>query len=143
MNKPIYSAIFTVFLISFLMPGLLFSQGIVIDHTCTDITRIPDRWIAQVQSVLKVHYCHTSHGSQITEGMERLANADSKYAYYPDNCNVPDTTAYYSLMDGQYIGGSCETYLTPEYYWQGSDALNYTRTNLNSIAINMSLWAWI
>ena len=47
-------------------------EGIIIDHTCTDITQVPDTWIGNVKSQLRVHYAHTSHGSQITTGLERL-----------------------------------------------------------------------
>ena len=78
------------------------AQAIIIDHTCTDITKIPDYWINQVKSALKIHYAHTSHGEQIIEGLERLSNANPKYSYYPDNCTVPVTTTHLSLMDGQY-----------------------------------------
>jgi hypothetical protein len=33
--------------------GILLSQGIIIDHTCTDITKIPDSWINKVKSQLR------------------------------------------------------------------------------------------
>jgi len=89
--------------------GALFAAagGIVIDHTCTDITQIPDTWINKVKSMLKIHYAHTSHGEQITVGLERLSEAGSKYSYYPDNCTMPQTTQYLSLMDGQYYDYYC------------------------------------
>jgi hypothetical protein len=122
--------------------GILLSQGIIIDHTCTDITKIPDSWINKVKSQLKVHYAHTSHGEQITVGLDRLSNSNSKYSYYPDNCNMPATTQYLSLMDGQYMQGYCETYVYPEYYWEGNNGLNITRSMLNSHDVNVSLWAW-
>ncbi len=118
------------------------AQGIIIDHTCTDLSKIPDTWINQVKSNLKIHYAHTSHGEQISVGLERLSNSNGKYAFYPDNCTMPDTTQYLSMMDGQYMYGYCETYVTPEYYWQGSGALNITRSNLNAGDINVSMWAW-
>ena len=51
------------------------AQGIIIDHTCTDITKIPDSWITQVKSALKIHYAHTSHGGQMMEGSSRLMAA--------------------------------------------------------------------
>ncbi len=120
----------------------MFSQGVIIDHTCTDIGKIPDTWINKIKSMLKIHYAHTSHGEQITEGLERLSNANSKYNYYPDNCTVPQTTQYLSLMDGQYFDYYCETYVTPDLYWEGSYGLNITRSVLNSFDVNISLWAW-
>ncbi|MCF8083333.1 MAG: hypothetical protein K9M96_09570 [Deltaproteobacteria bacterium] len=123
-----------------LLPG--YSRAITIDHTCTDMTRIPDYWIDQVKQMLKVHYAHTSHGEQITVGLERLSAADSKYNFYPDNCTVPDTTSHLSLMDGQYYDGDCATYITPDLYWQGTSAMNITRSVLTSFDVNISLWAW-
>ncbi len=134
---------FVLFFLFFLfLPAAVFPAGIIIDHTCTDITQIPDTWITQVKSLMKIHYGHTSHGEQITEGLERISNSNSKYAYYPDNCQMPNTTAYLSLMDGQYMDGYCETYVTPEYYWQGSSAMNITRNMLNTRDVNISMWAW-
>ncbi len=126
----------------FFISSPLFSQGIIIDHTNTDITKIPDTWITKVKSMLKIHYAHTSHGEQITVGLERLSNANSKYNYYPDNCTVPQTTQHLSLMDGQYFDDYCETYVTPDLYWEGSYGLNITRGVLNSYDVNISLWAW-
>lgn len=119
----------------------VFSQAIIIDHTCTDITKIPDSWITQVKSTLRVHYAHTSHGSQITTGLERLANSNSKYRYSYDYCSVPTTANALNLMDGQYITDYCETYITPELYWQGS-GIDITRYVLNNYSFEISLWSW-
>jgi hypothetical protein len=147
-SKPVlkikHARLFPVLIALFFIsgPGSVFSGGIIIDHTCTDITKIPDTWINQVKSMLKIHYAHTSHGEQITEGLERLSNANSTYSFYPDNCHVPQTTQYLSLMDGQYFDDYCETYVTPDLYWEGSYGLNITRSVLNSYDVNVSLWAW-
>jgi len=122
------------------LPG--YSRAITIDHTCTDIAQIPDYWISRVKSMLKIHYAHTSHGEQITVGLDRLSTADSKYSYYPDNCTVPETATHLSLMDGQYYDSYCETYVTPDLYWQGDSALDITRSVLTSFDVNISLWAW-
>ncbi len=119
----------------------VFSQEIIIDHACTDITQIPDSWITQVKSTLRVHYAHTSHGSQITTGLERLANSNSKYRYSSDYCSVPTTANALNLMDGQYITDYCESYITPELYWQGS-GIDITRYVLNNYSFEISLWSW-
>jgi hypothetical protein len=142
MNHDKYWQFFLVIMMMVLFTGAIFAQGIIIDHTCTDITKIPDTWISKVKSMLKVHYAHTSHGEQITVGLERLSNSNSKYHYYPDNCNMPQTTQYLSLMDGQYYDYYCETYVTPDLYWEGSYGLNITRSVLNSFDVNVSLWMW-
>jgi hypothetical protein len=55
--------------------GLGFAQRtepLIIDHTCTDITKIPESAILQAKESLHIAYSHTSHGSQITTGMSGL-----------------------------------------------------------------------
>lgn len=47
-------------------------EALVIDHTCTDISKIPVRWIRKVRKQFRVWYGHTSHGSQITSGMRAI-----------------------------------------------------------------------
>jgi hypothetical protein len=65
---------FIVFLL-FLLSGWqkqVLSQGTIIDHTCTDITIIPESALTQAKSMLHIGYGHTSHGSQLTTGMTGL-----------------------------------------------------------------------
>jgi len=133
-----------IFLIACLWLGWLPvpSQAITIDHTCTDLKKIPDYWIDQAKRLLTVHYAHTSHGEQITVGLERISNSDSTQDFYFDTCRVPETPTGLSLMDGQYDDGHCETYVTPDLYWEGTSAMNITRTVLAGFDINISLWAW-
>ena len=51
------------------------AQGpIIIDHTCTDITAIPQEWIEEARQTLHIGYGHTSHGSQLTSGMTGLVS---------------------------------------------------------------------
>ena len=146
MNHLKFSNFFLLFVLMvisiFFISGSLFSQGIIIDHTNTDISKIPDTWITEVKKMLKIHYAHTSHGEQITEGLERLSNANSKYNFSSNECNMPQTIQHLSLMDGQYYDYYCETYVTPDLYWEGSYGLNITRGVLNSFDVNISLWAW-
>ena len=145
MNQFKFCKYFILLVSMLLVSGPIYSQAaqaIIIDHTCTDISKIPDSWITQVKKMLKIHYAHTSHGEQITVGLEQLSNANSKYNYYPDNCTVPVTTTHLSLMDGQYYDNYCETYVTPELYWEGDSAMNMTRLVLRSFDVTISLWAW-
>ncbi len=114
----------------------------LIDHNCTDISKIPDEWINKAKELLKIHYGHSSHGSQITVGLEILANKNSKYSFSLSDCSMPVTTTSISMIEGQHTDGYCETYITPELYWQGNDALNITRNMLNTRDINVSGWAW-
>ncbi len=54
--------------------GLL-AQAVIIDHTCTDLSRIPENYISLAQANLRVGYGHTSHGSQLVTGLENIADA--------------------------------------------------------------------
>ena len=64
--------------------------ALVVDHTCTDLSRVPARFLEAAKTLLKIGYGHTSHGSQIVTGMEALAEApgslldfDSSWGYQP------------------------------------------------------------
>ena len=64
-----------VFLMSFFLVTLIHNTSFaetIIDHNCTDLSQIPDNWIEQVKQNIKVYYGHTSHGSQLTNGLERI-----------------------------------------------------------------------
>jgi hypothetical protein len=45
---------------------------LIIDHTCVDLGAIPAEWINEAKATLHIAYDHTSHGSQITDGMKGL-----------------------------------------------------------------------
>ncbi|MHC4520948.1 MAG: hypothetical protein ACYTAS_20340, partial [Planctomycetota bacterium] len=48
------------------------SEPLIIDHTCVEITQIPEWAIIQAKQRLHIAYSHTSHGSQVTTGMTGL-----------------------------------------------------------------------
>ena len=57
-------------------PGLLLlcalpalGQPIIIDHTSTDLSKVPLAWITQAKNLLRISYGHTSHGSQLVTGI--------------------------------------------------------------------------
>lgn len=126
------------------------TSAIIADHSSTGLSSIPDEWIEKVKEIINVHYCHTSHGSQIMTGLERLMNGNfsasaqknRNYNYYPDNCTMPDTIDYLSLMDGQSTGEYCETYVSPDLYWETSSGMDLTRSMLRNHNVNVSIFAW-
>jgi hypothetical protein len=131
-----------VFLWLFVFPSFLLSQGIVIDHNCADNSEIPAYWINQVKAIIKLHYAHTSHGGQLTKGIERLADSsllvyDSRLTYSLQKNTLPDSSDL-CILDGQLR----ETYITPELYWKdGGDF--YTEETLNAyLPLNVSMWSW-
>ena len=100
----------------------LTSAAITIDHTCTDISLIPENWLEQAKR-LTIHYAHTSHGSQITSG---VLNLESQY---PINYSIairvsgskglPPTENPLALLI--YDGNPPETYIDPNDYWLTED----------------------
>lgn len=125
------------------------TSAFIIDHNCTDISRIPDQWIQQAKEQFRIHYAHTSHGGQIVVGLERLSGGaagvfstrSTKYRFYHAYCEVPSGQNGLRMMDGQQID-YCETYVTPDLYWESDHGLNITRSVLQSFDVNISLWAW-
>jgi hypothetical protein len=118
----------------------LFSQ-LISDHTCTDITAIPESAIQMAKDSLHIAYGHTSHGSQITEGMTGLvdfANGGGKGLSLPTDIfewNHGGETEALDLhdyaMDGD-VG----------YYPQWYDAtVNYLEDGANS-DVNVIMWSW-
>ena len=61
---------------------------IIADHTSTEITAVPQYWIEEAKQTLHIAYGHTSHGSQLTDGMSGLvafANGGGKGLALPDD----------------------------------------------------------
>lgn len=49
-------------------------EHIIIDHSCTDITAIPQSAIEDAKATLHIGYGHTSHGNQLLRGMTPLVD---------------------------------------------------------------------
>jgi len=47
-------------------------EGLIIDHSSVKLSYIPSEWITAAKENLHIAYSHTSHGSQLTEGMSGL-----------------------------------------------------------------------
>lgn len=50
------------------------AQGIIVNHLSTKLSSIPATWISAAKDNLHIAYSHTSHGSQLTEGMSGLVS---------------------------------------------------------------------
>ena len=67
-----YGRNFRLTLVGCLLAAFSASGQITVDHTCTDITAIPQQSIEQAKADLHIAYGHTSHGSQLISGMTGL-----------------------------------------------------------------------
>jgi hypothetical protein len=117
--------------------GFTFSG--LIDHNCTDLYSIPDQWITAVQDEVKVHYAHTSHGGQLTIGLELLEADDPDFQVEIGYSYLPDQAGALCIFDGQMT----ETYITPDLFWETHDGMEMTRAVLDANpSINLCMWSW-
>lgn len=136
MKKCILSSIL---ILSFAI-GNVNAQNLIADHTCTDVTVIPQNWIDSVQKNLYFHYAHTSHGEQLIFGMDHLSLDYPYLEHELTFCGIWENPDVFSIFDGQQNG---ETYITPDLYWETPDGLQSTQNTLNENTIlNVSGWAW-
>jgi hypothetical protein len=117
-------------------------QTIIIDHTCTDLSKIPDQWIEAAKK-LTLHYGHTSHGSQLISGITRLEEVDPKYNVAIrdwDPAALPDEGGALRIYDGNNWDG--DNYIMPEMYWADEEGKNRTRSVASTGLFNLSMWSW-
>ena len=95
------------------------ADPLIVDHNCTDVTKIPQTAIEQAKSELHIAYGHTSHGSQLTTGMTGLVE-------FANNGGLGLT-----LSDNiiQWNNGGSEGALDLHDYFQAGDLGNPDRTN--------------
>ena len=141
MGRVIRIITISILLISIVIPASWAAEPIIIDHTCTDITFIPQSAIEAAKANLHIAYGHTSHGSQITTGMTGLvafANGGGLGLALPADSfawNNGGTGGALDLHDYA-MGGDVGYY--PQW-------VNNTRSYLNDSAnadVNVIIWSW-
>ncbi len=86
----------TIYLPMIVRAPAIVSTAIIIDHTTTDITRIPSAYIDAAKANLRLSYGHTSHGSQLVSGLGYWRGIYPSYNY---NTNGSLQTGILSLHD--------------------------------------------
>ena len=77
-----------------------FAGPIIVDHTTTDLSQIPDSWINQVKQNIKVYFGHTSHGMQITNGLLSIESQNpSKYSVAIPQWSLPNEPGALCIYD--------------------------------------------
>ncbi|MBN1620847.1 T9SS type A sorting domain-containing protein, partial [candidate division WOR-3 bacterium] len=100
---------------------------------------IPQNWIDSVKTNCKWHYAHTSHGSQLTIGLNDYEAQNPFFNVAIGSCYLPNIAGALCIHDGQVS----QTYITPDLYWQTANGMNLTRAVLaGNPAINYSAWSW-
>jgi len=138
--------VFLLFLLSGMQTQVL-SQGTIIDHTCTDITLIPESALNQAKAMLHIGYGHTSHGSQLTTGMTGLitfANNGGLGLSHPQDIFNWNNGGVNSALDLEEGDGYGTGWLDHDcgYYpaW-----VNETREYLDDPShadVNVIIWSW-
>lgn len=121
------------------LPG--WAGPVIVDHTTTDISQIPDAWIEQAKTFV-IHYAHTSHGSQILDGLRWLEGQDSRYNVDIEVSGavvLPDDTSAMRIYDGNNYG---DTYIEPHEYWESQDGIDHTRSVVGTGWFDFSTWTW-
>ena len=132
---------FIFFLIQ-MVPVALADEPIIVDHTCTDLSQIPDYWLEQAKN-LTLHYAHTSHGSQINSGILNLESQDSTYSAVirtSTSAGLPPSENPSALRI--YDGNPPETYISPDDYWSENSGKDRTRAVAGTNDYNFSMWSW-
>jgi uncharacterized repeat protein (TIGR01451 family) len=124
-------------------------EAIIIDHTTTDITAVPQYWIEEAKRVLHIAYGHTSHGSQVTTGMSGLvgfANGGGKGLALPADIfawNNGGTGGALDLHDYA-MGGDVGYY--PQWVDNTRSYLGtpdpVTGRGTNNPDVNVIIWSW-
>ncbi len=122
--KTLFQSTFLILSVILIHPS---SGELIIDHNCCDASIIPITYVQEAKSQFRVWYGHTSHGSQITSGMEVMNT--TPFTYNWDGSS--DSLSY------QETGG--------DLGWNGDLTWeNATRTQLESQGNdrNFIMWSW-
>ena len=123
----------------------ILGNTIIIDHTTTNVSKIPLSCINKIKTDLDVAYSHTSHGSQLYTGMLALEAQNSLYSldfnvvsgqlHFEDYYGYGDQSGF--ATGGCYDLSACDN---------GADGLlGPTREFLdssNGADINVIMWSW-
>ncbi len=121
--------------------SLSWGQGMVADHRCVDINRIPQAAIDLAREQLHIAYGHTSHGSQVTDGMSGLvafANNGGRGLELASNSFAWNNGGNNGALDLHDYAMSGDV----GYWPQWRDATVAYLDNPVNADVNVILWSW-
>jgi len=124
-----------------LSPEAVLAAGIIIDHNETNLTALPQAAISRAKADLHIAYGHTSHGSQITDGMSGLVEFTNSgglgLSYSPNffawnNGGLGGALDLHDYAMGEDVG----------YYPQWVDNTRAYLDNPSHSDVNVIIWSW-
>jgi hypothetical protein len=107
------------------------TANFIIDHGCTKLASIPSAWVTAAKNNLHIAYGHTSHGSQLTDGMTGLISFKGS-AYSWNNGGTGGALDLHDYAMAGDLGAPDRT------SWAG-----VTRTYLAANTdVNVIIWSW-
>lgn len=117
----------------------LLADSVIIDHHCTNISLVPQTAIEQAKDDLHIAYGHTSHGSQLTDGMGGLVGFMNGLGYPTDlyDYNSGGTSGALDLRDTPFSGAS--DLGNPDRSAWATATRNYLNAHSE---MNVIIWSW-
>lgn len=113
----------------------------VINHNCTNYHSIPASYLNIIKATnFNVHYAHTSHGGQLTLGLDLINTGNATFNYTAGYCDIAPSGDSLDIFDGQRNNTDQIDYITPDLYWDADYGLALTRYVLDNYPINVSMW---
>lgn len=106
--------------------ALVEAKALIVDHTRTDLARIPEEWLRKAGLLLRVHYASGRMPNELVQGLNALAGKGG-----PSVLN---------LIQGQ-PGMDTFSAVRPELYWKGRGPA-LTAKAIEMFGINVSAWSW-
>jgi len=122
-------------------PGTGVAETIIVDHSHTDITALPEAAILQAKQRLHIAYGHTSHGSQLTTGMTGLiefANNGGLGLSLPQDIFAFNNGGTSGALDLHDYAMSGDVGYWPQWY---NETVAYLDNPANS-DVNVIIWSW-
>ncbi len=110
--------------------------SMIINHTCCNISAVPRSAIQDAIDDLHIAYGHTSHGSQLTTGMDRLADFLDDELYNYSNGGTDGTL---DLHDYAFNSYSAYDLGNPDRTTWATATRNYLDANPD---VNVVIWSW-
>jgi hypothetical protein len=107
------------------------SHDMIIDHNSTTLEAIPDEWIAMARQTLHIAYGHTSHGSQLTDGMTGLKTFKGTQYNWNNGGSGGALDLHDYAMEGD-LGN-------PDFTTWATRTRSYLTANPD---VNVIIWSW-